>query len=323
MSTVCIANTCATLRYVKQTLDKCVFPKAQPQLRRSSLRPVRNSTISVASIIKSFWRTCLSCAHVHLLCYYLLSERYQKMSYSIIPASWLHRRVRFMYLLTRILSLRITPLRCRSLWFREAFFGSRQLKVAEMDGRAGAKKTWNRKETQRLSGRRLKKIRNRPSKKNAIFTPIETNVWADENQKKPSFTCCFAARAVYRKWACFLLEDPQRNLHMAKHKWRAHRKWIYQRGPVFPARGGPGKKLDSWGQRFVPSSDIGSVCSLRPGLRTSDARSDVLLWRIHRDCGQLAELWVHIRNLHKLWNAFGIRWTFQIFVYRVTARVRG
>ena len=44
------------------------------------------------------------------------------------------------------------------------------LKVAEMEGRAGAK---NVKETQRRSGRRPKMVKNRPSKKNAIFAPLK------------------------------------------------------------------------------------------------------------------------------------------------------
>ena len=58
-------------------------------------------------------------------------------------------------------------------------FGSRQLKVTEMHGRAGAKKnTWNHKETQRRSGRR-------PN-----FAPLETNGRAEGNQKRLAFQMC-------------------------------------------------------------------------------------------------------------------------------------
>ena len=68
--------------------------------------------------------------------------------------------------------------------------------VAEMDGRAGAqkktknKKTWNRKETQRQSGRQPRFFKNRPFKKNAILAPLKTNGRADGNQKK-AFPKCF------------------------------------------------------------------------------------------------------------------------------------
>ena len=57
---------------------------------------------------------------------------------------------------------------------REAFFGSRQLKLAEIGGRAGAKKSETARKhsaDKARSGRRPKLVKNRPSKKNTQFSP--------------------------------------------------------------------------------------------------------------------------------------------------------
>ena len=65
---------------------------------------------------------------------------------------------------------------------REAFFDSRQLKVAEMDGRAQKKRETSRKRS--AGAVDDKKCAKSHVQKNVIFAPLETNGRVDGNQKK-------------------------------------------------------------------------------------------------------------------------------------------
>ena len=57
-----------------------------------------------------------------------------------------------------------------------------------------------------------------------------------------------------------------------------------------------------WDQKFVSNSDIGSVWSGRPGLRSYEAKSDVAALLIAHDRGKFAHFSVQIGSLRRVWS---------------------